>query len=123
MNFFIINLVFILRAGRMLSSYSLKLAKPSKHIEIVAFSGQTNYYQGRRRGTKMPLMLYTLRGKHTGRFYYATGFTMAQAAKELGISPKSLILERSEVMPPKGVQILQEPSISSNTVPYHSQRK
>jgi len=68
----------------------------------------------------MPLMLYTLRGKHTGRFYYATGFTKNQACKELGVSPRSLILERSEVIPTKGVQLRQDTLISSNTVPYDS---
>ena len=69
---------------------------------------------------KMPLKLYTLRGKHTGRLYYATGFTMFQAAREIGISVKSLILERSELLPEKGVQLKYDTSISSNTVPYHS---
>jgi len=71
----------------------------------------------------MPLKLYTLRGKHTSRLYYATGHTKNQACKELGISPKQLILERSEVLPPEGVQLCQDPFISSNTVPYQSPRK
>lgn len=47
----------------------------------------------------MTLKLYTLRGKHSGRLYYATGHTMLQAAREIGISPRHLILERSEEMP------------------------
>lgn len=66
----------------------------------------------------MPLKLYTLRGKHSRRIYYATGHTMLQAARQIGISPRSLILERSEVIPPEAVQLHQDPSISSHTVRY-----
>lgn len=61
----------------------------------------------------MTLKLYTLRGRHSGRLYYATGFNMLQAAREIKISPRDLILERSEVIPVQtkmredGVQINQ----------------
>ena len=63
----------------------------------------------------MTLKLYTLRGKHSGRLYYATGHTKVQAARELKIAPRDLILERSEVLPAQAQLTLEPPTISSNT--------
>lgn len=71
----------------------------------------------------MTLKLFTLRGKHSGRLYYATGHNFIQACHEISISPNDLILERTEIMPAQTALDIQEPTISSNTVPYHSQRK
>jgi hypothetical protein len=62
----------------------------------------------------MLLKLYTLRGKHSGRFYYATGCNFRQACREVGISPKALILERSEVLPAQTTLDNQLDIISSN---------
>lgn len=47
----------------------------------------------------MPKKFYTFRGRHTGRFYYATALNAYEAARIIGISIKDLILERSEVLP------------------------
>jgi len=53
-------------------------------------------------GTEMTLKFYTLRGKTSGRLYYATGHTYLQACREIKIPPRLLILERSELMPAQG---------------------
>ena len=71
----------------------------------------------------MTLKLYTLRGKVTGRLYYAIAHTKNHAAQQLDIRPSLLILERTETMPPEGVQLVQDPSISRHTAQYHSPRK
>ena len=71
----------------------------------------------------MTLKLYTLRGKVTGSLYYAEAHTKNHAAQQLGIRPSLLILERSQKVKTEGVQLVQDPSISSNTVPYHSPRQ
>ncbi|MBA7536656.1 hypothetical protein ES705_28920 [subsurface metagenome] len=65
----------------------------------------------------MPLKLYTLRGKHSGRLYYSTGANFWQACRELQISSKDLILERSEVLPVQTTLGQQLKIISSNTAP------
>lgn len=64
----------------------------------------------------MTVKLYTVRGKFTGRLYYATGHTFYQACHEIGVRPRHLILERSENLPAKkpdletiqGVQLPQD---------------
>jgi len=71
----------------------------------------------------MTLKLYTLRGKMSGTLYYAEAHTKNQAAQQLGIRPSLLTLERSQKFKPEGVQLVQDLSISSNTVPYHSPRQ
>lgn len=48
----------------------------------------------------MTLKLFTFRGRFSGRVHYGTGHTLSQAAKEVGIKPSHLILERSEIIPP-----------------------
>ena len=42
---------------------------------------------------------YTFRGKNSGHVYYAIAHNAYQAAKEIGIRHKDLILLRSEVLP------------------------
>jgi len=64
------------------------------------------------------LKRYTLRGKLTGRLYYAEAHTKNHAAYHLGIKPSLLIIERTQLIPPYRVQLGQDPSISSHTVRY-----
>lgn len=47
----------------------------------------------------MTLKLYTFRGRFSGRLYYSTGHTVYQAARQLSVQFKDLILERSEQIP------------------------
>jgi len=54
----------------------------------------------------MTLYLFTFRGRFTDKVYYATGHNSGQAAHQVGIKSRDLILEKKEKVP---TQLLLSP--------------